>query len=383
VVRLRLNLLRWLERHPSAILLGGIAASLAVNGLAYQKDRKAARRLKETFKRPVLPDFSPLVSFLVPAWNEGKNVEACILSILALRYPNKELVLCAGGRDGTLALCSRYVGQRVIVLKQVPGEGKQGALRRCFEHSNGEIIFCTDADCVVDDECLEAVLAPLLLENEDAVTGYWQPFEGLKQQPFIAYQWANHLRYQAAMPNWAGTLDGRCSAIRREALAAAGGFRNEAATGTDYVLSQKLKTAGYRIRSVLASRVQTEYPAEIPAYLQQGSRWYRNRLVQGVRCRQWKDVALSLWGAGAALFMLVGPLSLVLRWRAASFAWLAGLSHMVLSQVRLTGFFSQSGFGQDRHFGVVMEFIGYAMVSNLSMIKGLRDSLDWRVRRVW
>ena len=248
-----LNLPHRLDRHCGAVILAGVVTSLVANALAFSKDRRAAQRLRKAPDKPVLPCSLPLVSFLVPAWNEAPNVEQCIRSILCLRYPNKELILCAGGKDGTLAVCCRFAGEGVIVLEQRPGEGKQVALRRCFEYSSGEIIFMTDADCVVDDDCVEATLAPLLLEDESAVTGYWQPLDTLRSNPFVVYQWANHLRYQAGKPAYAEALDGRNSAVRREVLVVGGAFRNEAATGTDYVLSQKLKAAGYRIRPVLAS----------------------------------------------------------------------------------------------------------------------------------
>ncbi len=378
-----LRLARPLDRHCAALFLAGVAGSLVANTLALRRDRQAARRLREAPAKPVLPTSLLPVSFLVPAWNEAPNVEACIRSILALRFPNMELVLCAGGQDATLELCRRYAGPGVTVLEQRPGEGKQGALRRCFEHARGEILFLTDADCVLDDECAQRTLAPLLLEGESAVTGCWQPFEALKEHPFVAYQWANHLRYQAALPDWAETLDGRNSAIQREALLAAGAFQSKAATGTDYVLSQNLRGAGYRIRAVPASRVQTEYPAAMQAYLRQGSRWYRNRLVQGVRFRQWHDVAGSLWGAGASLFMLAGPLALLLGRPGAACAWLAGLFHLGLSQARLALFFRSSGVGRDSVCLLFLRFAAYALVTDLTMVTGLLASFDSHGRDAW
>jgi hypothetical protein len=49
----------------------------------------------------------------------------------------------------------------------------------------------------LDDAAVERTLAPILNEGEGAVTGYWQPFEADKEKPLVAFQWANHLRYQA------------------------------------------------------------------------------------------------------------------------------------------------------------------------------------------
>lgn len=378
-----LKFLRWLDQHSAIIFISGVAASVIVNAIAFERDKKAAKRLRDTYARPDLPDNPPVVSFLVPAWNEAHNVDACIRSILSLRYPNKELILCAGGGDGTLALCQQYVGDGVIVLEQSPGEGKQGALRRCFAHSSGEILFQTDADCILDDACVEATLAPLLFENEDAVTGFWQPFEFYIRRPFIEFQWANHLRYQAEKPDYAETLDGRNSAIRRDALIRAGAFQNDAVIGTDYVLSQRLKAAGYCIHSVTASRVQTEYPVEFPDYLKQGSRWYRNRLLQGLKFRQWQDVFTSLWGAGASLFIFAGWLALLLRWRAVGAAWMAGLVHLTFGQARLVAFFKLSAFGQGAFLSDLPRFTVFTMLSNLAMVKGLLDCFNFEKQKKW
>jgi cellulose synthase/poly-beta-1,6-N-acetylglucosamine synthase-like glycosyltransferase len=362
----------------------GISAVLGWNFVLWRRDCQYLKKLLQSQPQKLPPGADrPKVSVLLPAWNEARYVEACIRSILALRYPEKELVICAGGADGTFAICSRFAGEGVIVLEQMPGEGKQGALRRCFEVSSGEILYLTDADSVLDDECLESTLAALLLEDEAAAAGCWQPFKSEQGHPCVSYQWASHLRYQAALPDGAETLDGRNSAIRREALLAAGGFQNEAAIGTDYVLSQRLKAAGYRIRSVLASRVQTGYPHEFKDYLQQGSRWYRNRLMQGYKFKQWRDVAVSLWSAGASIFMLSGSIALLLRWRALGAVWLAALAHLSLSQVRLAGFFGLSGFSDNRSYVNTLQFIAYAIVSDISMVKGLLDSFDWRKRGQW
>jgi cellulose synthase/poly-beta-1,6-N-acetylglucosamine synthase-like glycosyltransferase len=145
-----LNAYNWLEAHPGWVFTTGLVVVGAVNLYRWGKDKQAAARLAGAGDDH-MPAFehTPRVSFLVPAWNEAQHIQACLGSILALRYPEKELVVCAGGEDGSYTLAKRFEGPEVIVLKQQPGEGKQCALRRCFANSTGEIIFLTDADCLV------------------------------------------------------------------------------------------------------------------------------------------------------------------------------------------------------------------------------------------
>ena len=113
----------------------------------------------------------PLVSVLVAAWNEAAHINRHIESFLALRYPNKELVLCAGGNDGTLDLAYACAGPQVELLPQAPGEGKQRALARSFHQARGEVIFLTDADCELADEPFERTLWPVIGYGEQVATG--------------------------------------------------------------------------------------------------------------------------------------------------------------------------------------------------------------------
>jgi cellulose synthase/poly-beta-1,6-N-acetylglucosamine synthase-like glycosyltransferase len=378
------NVLKSLESQPAVMLTAGLALVGAVNLIRWQKDKAAAERLAAAEAEPI-PGFeqTPKVSFLVPAWNEAEYIQASLASILALRYPNKELVVCAGGNDGSYTIAKQFSGPGVIILEQVPGEGKQGALRRCFEHSTGEIIFQTDADCLVDDITVERTLAPILTEGENVTTGYWQPFDEDKDKPLVAFQWASHLRYQGGMGKYVENLDGRNSAINRETLAQAGAYQNEAAIGTDYVLSRNLSACGYSIRSVLNSRVQTEYPVDIKTYLKQGSRWFRNRLVQGIHYKHWLDVLVSIWAGLSALFILTGLLSFLLHGIALKLLWVLSLFHLGLSQVRSKAFFQRTSSKKNEYNPCFWKFILISLFVNLSIVKGCIESFIPKSKKIW
>lgn len=378
------SVLNWLDFHPAVVFTAGLALVGAVNLLRWQKDKAAAERLAVAEAEP-MPDskLTPSVSFLVPAWNEAKYIQSSLASILALRYPNKELVVCAGGNDGSYTIAKQFSGPGVIILEQILGEGKQGALRRCFEHSTGEIIFQTDADCLSDDKTVERTLAPILTEGENITTGYWQPFEEDKDKPLVVFQWANHLRYQGGMDIYVDNLDGRNSAIKRKALAHSGGYQNEAAIGTDYVLSRRLKAKGYQIRSVLSSRVQTEYPTNIKDYLRQGSRWYRNRLVQGIHYKHWLDVLVSIWAGLSASFIVAGPLSFLFHSIAIKLLWFLCLFHLGLSQVRSKAFFQRTSSRKNEYNPCFWKFILISLFVNLSIVKGCIESFIPKSKKTW
>ena len=319
-------------------------------------------------------DSAPRVSILLPAWNEAEYIQDCLASIGRLRYPDVELVVCAGGPDGTLERARRAAPPGAVILEQQPGEGKQRALQRCLERATGAVIFLTDADCVLDDETFERTLSPILRGEEVATTGSRRPLESQRDHPLVAYQWSHHLWMQRTMPRYVETLDGVNAAVRRDVLERVGGFRMPAPIGTDYILSRQLRDAGYRIRFVPESRVQTAYCTTLAEYLRQRSRWFRNRFLYGLRDRNWREVGGHLWAALTGLGMLAVPLTGGLGCSLLWGLWLAALAYLVLSQVRFTLGARREGLRLPHPWQYGL-FLAYMVVGWVASVRGLVESL--------
>ena len=381
------RLMAWLERRSGWLLGLGLAAAVWVNARQWRLDRQAAQRLNEASEAttPLRPptEALPRVSLLIPAWNEAEHLEACLRSVLALRYPNKEAVVCAGGEDGTLYIARRFIGPGVTVMEQLSGEGKQPALQRCFEHSSGEIIFLTDADCRLEDDCFERTLAPIVNGLEVATTGSRRPFEDQQNQALVAFQWADHLYQEGHLPDYIHALFGINAAIRRDVLEKAGAFTAQAAIGTDLHLAHRLMAFGYRIRYVRDSRVYTDYLSDPSAYIRQQSRWFRNRFLYGLRDRAWGDVLSHLRAGLAAVFMLGAPLAGGLGSRLLWRLWIAAASHLALSQVRLACYAHLSGALHIKPFWRYFSFIPYMVVGWVAIANGLLESLIPMKREKW
>src|SRR5690606_13618117 len=61
----------------------------------------------------------PSVSVLLPAWNEASTLGRCLDSLLAIPWPDLEIILCAGGNDGTVEIAKRYAAahpDRIVFL---------------------------------------------------------------------------------------------------------------------------------------------------------------------------------------------------------------------------------------------------------------------------
>ncbi|HEX2037877.1 MAG TPA: glycosyltransferase [Chloroflexota bacterium] len=297
------------------LILGAGAVGLAIyNARRWAADRALAARLQAALADAVPPlTGTPRVSILVAAWNEAAFLERHIRSVLALRYPNKEYVLCAGGSDGTLEIARRYAGSGVIVLEQRAGEGKQRALQQAYREASGAIIFLTDADCLLDDAGFERALEPIINGSEAATTGSSMPLaEQRGGSDFALYQWAVQQYSLANQPPYGEGLLGRNAAIRRDALEAAGAFSAPVPTGTDYHLAKALLRRGYRIRSVPASLVATPYATAWSRYARQQRRWLRNVTLLGARFGAWHEVRASLQTSLLGAAMLIAPGALLI-----------------------------------------------------------------------
>ena len=104
------------------------------------------------------PARPPLVSILVPARDEERNIRACVESLLAQDYPNWELfVLNDHSTDGTGEIAHRlfdgHAGKQnreIIQGEALPGGwvGKNWACHQLSQKARGEFLFFTDADTI-------------------------------------------------------------------------------------------------------------------------------------------------------------------------------------------------------------------------------------------
>ena len=110
--------------------------------------------------RPIAPPpEGPLVSVLVPARDEERNIEECIRSLLLQDYPAYELiVLNDHSSDRTAEIAERLIGQvrnprvkaRLIHGEPLPDGwvGKNWACHQLAEAASGQFLLFTDADTI-------------------------------------------------------------------------------------------------------------------------------------------------------------------------------------------------------------------------------------------
>ncbi|HEX3028457.1 MAG TPA: poly-beta-1,6-N-acetyl-D-glucosamine synthase [Clostridia bacterium] len=134
----------------------------------FRIERKEPLPLKET----------PMVSIIVPCFNEEDTIEETAKNLDELNYPNYEVIAVNdGSRDQTgemlRKLFEKYDRLRAIDLKQ--NSGKANALYLGLLASRGEIIVGIDADAILDKDSLRYIVPHFTLtgvgERVGAVTG--------------------------------------------------------------------------------------------------------------------------------------------------------------------------------------------------------------------
>lgn len=123
------------------------------------------------------PDEAPLLSVVIPAYNEGAMVESSIASAAAAHYPRGRLEIIAiddGSTDDTWRYmqraAARYPG--LVTAVQLPeNRGKRGALAEGFRRARGEVLVTVDSDSVIEPDTLLAIAGPFRDARVGAVAG--------------------------------------------------------------------------------------------------------------------------------------------------------------------------------------------------------------------
>lgn len=114
-----------------------------------------------------------LISVVIPAFNEEKNIFACLDSLVAQKtaYIFEVIVVDNNSTDKTKEIAESFKGR--LNLKIVPEKiQSRGAARGCgFAQARGEYILSTDADSVVPPDWVDKMTSALEQSTSKIITG--------------------------------------------------------------------------------------------------------------------------------------------------------------------------------------------------------------------
>lgn len=118
---------------------------------------------------------NPLISIIIPCYNEGDNAADTIHAALGQLYPNIEVIAVNdGSKDNTAAVLDALALEhpRLRVLHLAQNQGKAVALRMGAVAARSEYLVCIDGDALLDKNAAAYLVAPMLDNPRlGAVTG--------------------------------------------------------------------------------------------------------------------------------------------------------------------------------------------------------------------
>ena len=227
-------------------------------------------------------DKTPLVTVIVPAYNEEKAIGKTVDALLSLSYANKEIIVVDdGSTDRTLEVARSYAKGDLVKVLTKPNGGKWDALNIGIRGAKGEFIVCIDADTLLDPNAIQHLIKHFKDPNIAAVAGNVKVGNrhGLltKLQALEYVVGINlHRRSEAYLQN-VTVVPGPIGAFRASVLKEIGLFEGDT-FAEDADITFRILRAGYKTVFEARAFGYTEAPTSMTSLAKQRYRWYRGSL---------------------------------------------------------------------------------------------------------
>jgi cellulose synthase/poly-beta-1,6-N-acetylglucosamine synthase-like glycosyltransferase len=261
-----------------------------------------------TFKsrlRSFKTDF-PIVSVIIAARNEEKNIGLCLDSITRLDYPTEKLeiiIVNDHSTDATGQIISGFIGKYTNIRTFIPEnekdglKGKTNAIAQAIDQAKGEIIFTSDADCILPKTWIQDTL-----KYYETRTGIVCGFTYVEHETIFQGMQSLDWIYLLAIASGSFSLGiplscvGNNMSFRKKTYDEVGGFKNLNFSVTeDFALLQAI---------VQRTNWRCKFPFE------------KNNLVFSRACPTWTNLIRQKkrWGTGGKKSPLPGLLLMSAGW---------------------------------------------------------------------
>jgi len=237
--------------------------------------------------------FQGKVTWLIPFKNEAKNLENFFQSVVHQSYLPFEIILVNdGSTDDSVVMVQNWMAKIPIPVQLLHQEqkGKKLAISKGVEKAEGDVIVCSDADCVFDPEFLLNLVQSFSQEGVVWVSGrvkffsdggFWKEVLASENEGLQAITAASIRANQPTMAN------GAAMAFRKSTFFEVGGYRGleHLASGDDELLLHRMWGMGELVYAENAV-VYTHSVSTWAEFWKQRKRWvsksgdYENKRMQ-------------------------------------------------------------------------------------------------------
>jgi poly-beta-1,6-N-acetyl-D-glucosamine synthase len=237
-------------------------------------------------------DYNPLVSVVIPAWNESVGIAKTVKSVLNNSYKNLEIIVVNdGSSDNTSEIVEKLIEknpEKIRLISQENG-GKHSALNNGIKNAKGEIIVTIDGDSYVYQNAIKLLIQGLsdntinatvgkIIVGKPAINGARGKLNIIGIIQFFEYIFGYHMKKTQHHNNSIYILPGAFAAIRKSAIEAAGYYEGYSKT-EDFDISMKLRMNGSKIAYVDDALCATEGASNLKGLIDQRTRWRHGFLV--------------------------------------------------------------------------------------------------------
>lgn len=259
-------------------LILGIARLLFMAALALKQQRIEQRTVYTPSTQ------KPLVSIIVPAYNEEVNAVNSLTNLLHCDYENFNIIFVDdGSKDSTYdKVTAAFSNHPKVKVFTKPNGGKASALNFGIAKTDAAYVVCIDADTKLKpdavrllmrhfletkqgrEEKVGAVAGNVKVGNEVNLMTRWQSIEYITSQNFD--------RKAFAAINAITVVPGAIGAFRTQVLTEAGGFTTDT-LAEDCDLTIRILRLGYLVENENSAIALTEAPETVKQFLKQRFRW--------------------------------------------------------------------------------------------------------------
>ncbi|WWW14445.1 hypothetical protein Spiro2_001331 [Spirobacillus cienkowskii] len=232
-------------------------------------------------------DYYPLVSVIIPCFNEEKVISHAVKSTLAISYPNIEILLVDdGSSDATAEVIALLESKGSIRAIHQENAGKAAALNRAISEAHGDYIFCMDADSIINSDAIQIGMKYFQQDPQVAAVAGSVEIGNVKNfiTSFQRLEYISGLNLYKTAQSFlkkVTVIPGPIGLFNKSIVQEVGGYRSNT-YAEDCELTVRLLMNGYKTMYDSEMVAITEAPEDFQSLISQRYRWSRG-VVQAIR----------------------------------------------------------------------------------------------------